>query len=136
MTPQSVLVRVLMRGLYPLLLVASWAVLVRGHDAPGGGFIAGVIAAAATAALALTFDNAHARRLMPLDPVRLAMTGVLMALAAGLPALYAGLPFLTHMDLPGLLPSTVLVFDVGVYLCVWGALGGYGLALLDTGPAP
>jgi hypothetical protein len=32
--------------------------------------------------------------------------------------------------------STVLVFDLGVYLCVWGALGGYALALLDSDEAP
>jgi multicomponent Na+:H+ antiporter subunit B len=29
--------------------------------------------------------------------------------------------------------STVLMFDIGVYLCVWGALAGYALALLALG---
>ncbi len=50
----------------------------------------------------------------------------------------AGQAFLTHWW--GTLPlgfteikvSTVLVFDLGVYLCVWGALAGYALALLQA----
>jgi multicomponent Na+:H+ antiporter subunit B len=125
------------RLLYRLILVASLVVLVRGHDHPGGGFIGGLMAVAATVICAVGLGANAARRWLPFgDPQTLAMSGVLVALAAGLPALWLGLPFLTHQW--GALPlgftelkiSTVLVFDLGVYLSVWGALSGYTLALL------
>ena len=51
--------------------------------------------------------------------------------------LFLGEPYLTHLwaTVPLLVTelkvSTVLIFDVGVYLCVWGALSGYALGLLS-----
>jgi multicomponent Na+:H+ antiporter subunit B len=138
MTPRALIAEVLVRWLYPLLLLASLWVLLRGHNAPGGGFIGGLMAVAASAAYALTFDAARALRRLPLAPAPLAALGVMVALASGLPALLAGRPFLTHLwfTLPlGVteLPlSTVMLFDLGVYLAVWGALGGYCLALIAS----
>ncbi|MGB5773046.1 MAG: MnhB domain-containing protein, partial [Sedimenticolaceae bacterium] len=70
------------------------------------------------------------------DPLRLAAVGVLLAGLSGLPAFFLGEAYLTHLwaTLPLVITelklSTVLVFDLGVYLCVWGALAGYALALL------
>jgi multicomponent Na+:H+ antiporter subunit B len=136
MSPRALIAEVFVRALYPLLLLASLWVLVRGHNAPGGGFIGGLLAVAASAAWALVHDAASARRRLPLAPAPLAALGVLLALVSGLPAGFAGQPFLTHLwttlalgalELP---LSTVLLFDLGVYLCVWGAIGGYVLALL------
>ena len=138
MTPRALIAEVFVRFLYPLLLLASLWVLLRGHNAPGGGFIGGLLAVAASAAWALAFDAARALRRLPLAPAPLAALGVLLALASGLPALAQGLPYLTHLwftlplgftELP---LSTVLLFDLGVYLCVWGAIGGYGLALVQS----
>ena len=57
---------------------------------------------------------------------------------SGLPGVFAGQPFLTHLwvtvplavtELP---LSTVMLFDLGVYLAVWGAVGGYSLSLLSA----
>ena len=138
MTPRALIAEVYVRALYPALLVASLWVLVRGHNAPGGGVIGGLLAVAASAAWALVYDAASARRRLPLAPAALAALGVLLALASGLPAWLDGRPFLTHLwvTLPlgatGLSLSTVLMFDLGVYLCVWGAIGGYALALIRT----
>ena len=138
MTARALIAEVFLRLLYPLLLLASLWVLLRGHNAPGGGFIGGLLAVAASAAYALTFDATRALRRLPLGPERLAALGVLIALLSGLPALLNDLPFLTHLwitlplgvtDLP---LSTVMLFDLGVYLCVWGALGGYCLALIRS----
>lgn len=136
MTSRALIAEVFMRFLYLVLLAASLWILVRGHNSPGGGFIGGLMATAASAAYALVFDAAQALRRLPLGPVRLAGGGVLLALLSGLPALVQGLPYLTHLwvELPlGVveLPlSTVMLFELGVYLCVWGALGGYCLALI------
>jgi multicomponent Na+:H+ antiporter subunit B len=138
MTPRALIAEVFVRFLYTALMLASLWVLLRGHNAPGGGFIGGVLAVAASAATALTFDAARARRHIPLGPVRLSGVGVLLALLSGMPAVLAGAPFLTHLwfTLPlgftDLALSTVMLFDLGVYLCVWGALGGYCLALVQA----
>jgi len=59
------------------------------------------------------------------------MLGVGLALVSGIAAVLAGLPYLTHLWAGGL--STVLLFDLGVFCAVWGALTGYVYALLDGG---
>lgn len=130
MTGRSVLLSVFIRGLYPAILVASVWILLRGHNEPGGGFVGGMLAVAATAALAVASGAAQAIARMPLSPTHLASAGVLLALASGLPGTMTGRPYMTHLwtvlplGVTTLDISTVLLFDVGVYLTVWGALGG------------
>ncbi len=139
MNRRAVLLELAVRPLYAAMLGAAVWVLLRGHNEPGGGFIAGLIAVAATSALAIVLGVAHARRWLPLAPVPLAATGVALALASGLPAVLFGEPYLTHQwgTLPlgedGLKVSTVIAFDLGVLAAVWGALAGYVLGLLATG---
>ncbi len=121
--------------LYWLILAASVWVLLRGHNEPGGGFIGGLVAVSATILWAVAHGSDAAAKRLPLgSPVTLAAVGVALGAIAGVPALVAGDAFLTHWwgTLPGvgIKVSTVLVFDLGVFLCVWGALGGYALALL------
>jgi multicomponent Na+:H+ antiporter subunit B len=138
MTSRALIAEVLTGTLYVLLLIGSLWILLRGHNAPGGGFIGGLLAVAASAAYALVFGSHRALRRLPLGPVRLAGCGALLALLSGLPAVLQGQPFLTHLwtnlSFAGVeLPlSTVLLFDLGVYLCVWGAIGGYCLALVGA----
>jgi multicomponent Na+:H+ antiporter subunit B len=122
------------RPLYPLLLLAALAVLLRGHNAPGGGFIAGLIAVTASALWAFARGQRAAERRLPLrSPVRLAGAGVLLVVLSGLPGVLAGGAFLTHLWAGPF--STVMLFDLGVALAVWGALTGYVLPLLgDEGP--
>ncbi len=85
------------------------------------------------------FGAPAARARMPLGPLRLAALGLALAAASGLPAAIGGDPFLTHLwgEVPlgftELKVSTVLVFDLGVMLCIWGALGGFCLRLLERG---
>lgn len=128
--------------LYWLILTAAVLILFRGHNAPGGGFIGGLMALAATAAYAIVFGAPKAQRRMPFGPMPLAVLGVLLALFSGLPAILFGYPYLTHLwlTLPlGLveLPlSTVLLFDVGVFCAVWGTLSGYVFALLRGDERP
>jgi multicomponent Na+:H+ antiporter subunit B len=130
MTPRAVILDVFVRGLYPLMLAASVWILLRGHNEPGGGFIGGMVAVAATAMLAVARGAAVAQRRMPLGPLRLAAAGVLLSLVSGLPAFAHGNAYMTHLwgSLPlgvtDLKVSTVLAFDIGVFAAVWGALGG------------
>jgi multisubunit Na+/H+ antiporter MnhB subunit len=136
MRSRAVIFEVAVRGLYPVMLIVSLWLLLRGHNAPGGGFVGGLVAVAASAVYAIAFGTHRARRRLPLQPPSLAAAGVLLALASGLPALLEGLPYLTHpwitmpLGATGLPLSTVMLFDLGVYCCVWGAIGGYCLELL------
>lgn len=130
MTPRAVILDVFVRGLYPLMLVAAVWILLRGHNAPGGGFIGGMVAVAATAMLAVAQGAATAQRRMPLGPLRLAAASVLLSLVSGLPALFTGAAYMTHLwatvplGFTDLKVSTVMLFDIGVFGAVWGALGG------------
>ncbi len=136
MTPHSSLLAAVARPIFWLLLSAALWVLLRGHNAPGGGFIGGLIAVAGSSLVAIVLGAPAARRLQPLDALPLALLGVGLTLASGLPALFLDLPYLTQLwSSVGI--STVLLFDLGVFFSVWGALTGYVYALVDDPePAP
>jgi multicomponent Na+:H+ antiporter subunit B len=116
--------------LYWVMLLIALAILLRGHNEPGGGFIGGLVAVAASALLAIILNPDSARRRQPLAPLRLAMAGVGLTLLSGLPAVVLELPYLTHLWSGGW--STVLLFDLGVFCAVWGTLTGYLYPLLET----
>ncbi len=118
------------RVLVALLLVFSVFMLLRGHNEPGGGFIGGLIAATGFVLYAIACGTAQARAALRVTPETLAITGLGLALAAGLMGgllgddlftgqwLFLG-PTATEKDLP---ISSILVFDIGVYLVVMGAI--------------
>jgi multicomponent Na+:H+ antiporter subunit B len=134
MTRQSEILDVVARALYPAMLCASVVILLRGHDNPGGGFIGGMIAVAATSFRAVATGSGRALRAYPGGAVRVAAGGVLLAAVSGMPALWSGAPYLTHhLSASSSLVSSVLLFDVGVYLAVWGALGGIAAHMIGLG---
>jgi multicomponent Na+:H+ antiporter subunit B len=124
------------RLLSALLIVFSLFLLVRGHDAPGGGFIGGLVAASSFTLLAMSHGVDTARRALRLPPVTVAALGVGAALLAGLiPLLVGDAPFAAvwlFVGGPkgeGVPLSTVLLFDFGVWLVVLGAVLGLVFAL-------
>jgi multisubunit Na+/H+ antiporter MnhB subunit len=139
MTPRALMLERVAGPAYWIMLAVSVWILLRGHNAPGGGFIAALMALSATALIAIVYGTHRARRRLPMSPLPLAVTGVSLALVSGLPGMWAGSPFLTHLwwtlDLGGvsLKLSTVQLFDVGVFGAVWGALSAYLLSLLGHG---
>jgi len=115
------------RGLLPLLLMFSLHLLWRGHNEPGGGFIAGLMTAAALVLQYVAFNAAHVRRCVPLNYRVLIGAGLLCSLSTGLAALVYGSAFLEHrfghFYVPGFGEvelATALAFDIGVYLVVVG----------------
>ena len=135
MTGRSLMLEYVARAAFWIMLAASVWILLRGHNAPGGGFIAGLIAVAASALLAIVYGIDQARRLMPLSPLPLTVIGVLLALLSGIPAAFGSSAFLTHLwwSVGPIKLSTVLLFDLGVYATVWGAFTVYLFALLGDG---
>ena len=112
------------RLLVALLLIVSVYLLLRGHNLPGGGFIGGLAAAVAMILYALAHGWRETKQVVRFDPRAIAMTGVAVAVFAGLLAALAGLPFLTGLwAFPGGVPlGTPLLFDIGVYLAVFGGV--------------
>ena len=123
----SLILQTAAKFLLPLLLLFSVFLLLRGHNSPGGGFVGGLMCAAAFALYALAFDAERARRLLRVEPRNLIALGLLLAFGSGLVALLRFQPFMTaqwkYVRLPAAGSvdlSTVLFFDVGVYLVVVG----------------
>ncbi len=115
-------------ALLPLALLVSAFIFLRGHNQPGGGFIAGLITAVALILLYMArgVEWAQQRLDFPYQPV--AIAGVGIATLTGLGSWLFGYPFLTssfgYFSLPlvGKFElATAMLFDLGVYLAVVGA---------------
>lgn len=121
-----------------LMVLFSLFVLLRGHNEPGGGFIGGLVAASALAIYGIAFGTDRVREALYVHPMTLAGIGLSAATLAGLMAALAGEPMLTGLwFLPTVggvkLPiSNVLLFDVGVYFVVVGAVASIALTLEES----
>ncbi len=120
----SVLLRHGMAPLSTLLALISLMLLWRGHNLPGGGFIGALVAACAAVLLALAFGGGRARRVMRVPPAIVLALGLATAAGAGVIGLLQGAPFLTGawFTAGGLKLGTPLLFDLGVFLTVLGAV--------------
>lgn len=120
----SLILSVGARFLTGLFLLFSLYVLLRGHNSPGGGFIGGLIAAAGIVLYSFAVGVEAARAALKADPRTIGIWGMVLALLSGLAsALISAAPFTgLWLIVDGIALSTVLVFDVGVYLAVFGAI--------------
>lgn len=135
----SLILRTAARLLLPLLLLLAVFLLLRGHDEPGGGFIAGLVAAGAFALYVFAYDTATTRRLLMIDPRTMIGVGLLAAALSAVPAVFFGQAFFTAQWWPidlgplgELKLSTPLVFDIGVFLVVLGTVMTIVLALAEA----
>jgi multicomponent Na+:H+ antiporter subunit B len=112
-------------ALLPVTALFAIYLLLRGHNEPGGGFIAGLVTASATVLVAMAFGGEYAKKwLGPIIRPAFAL-GLLIAALSGMVPMLMGDPFLTqyhtYLPVPGAEPvhlSTTLSFDIGVYLLV------------------
>jgi multicomponent K+:H+ antiporter subunit A len=120
---------VVTRMMMPVALTVAVYIFLRGHNLPGGGFIAGLIAAIAIVMqyMASGFEWAADRKRVPY--LGIIGSGVLVAAVTGMGAWLFGKPFLTstfgYVYLPGLEKfelATAALFDLGVFLAVLGAV--------------
>ncbi len=119
----SVIFRAVGSVLFFLINVFSVYLLLRGHNLPGGGFIGGLGSALSLIMLSLAFGVERTQRILRVDPVRLAVAGLLLAVLTALLPVLVGEPFLRHFHfkLPGRIEvGTPLLFDLGVFLVVVG----------------
>jgi multicomponent K+:H+ antiporter subunit A len=119
---------IIARVLVPVSVVVAAHLFLRGHNEPGGGFVAGLVLAIVFVMQYLTSGTRWVEGNTRVRPARWLAIGLLVAAATGLGALGFGYPFLTthtaHIRLPLIgevhLPSATF-FDLGVFLVVVGA---------------
>ena len=141
----TVIARTVTRLVVPMILVTAIALLLQGHNLPGGGFIAGVLTVTAFALVYIIFGLDYLEtELLDRTPTAHLETesalvreyghvfaiGLAVAVGSGIAAIALGYPFLTqavafleHLPVYGELEvASALVFDLGVYAVVVGAL--------------
>ncbi|HEY9098105.1 MAG TPA: monovalent cation/H+ antiporter subunit A [Thiobacillus sp.] len=114
--------------LLPLALLVAVFILLRGHNQPGGGFIAGLIAAVALIVQYLANGTHWTHQRMPSDSHPLIAWGLGIAALTGVASWWFGAPFLTstygHVNWPVVGEfelASAMAFDLGVFLVVVGA---------------
>jgi len=118
----------LMALLFPVIGVTALFFLLRGHDLPGGGFVAGITMATAFIVQYMARGTIWVEERLRILPVRWMGVGLLLAGSTGAAAWLFGRPFLTsyfsYAELPylGSIPlASALLFDLGVFSLVVGA---------------
>ena len=119
---------VLVRLLLPVAGLFAFHLFMRGHNEPGGGFVAGLVVAIVFIAQYMVSGTRWVESRLHLHPARWIAVGLLIALATGLGSLALGHPFLTthtaHVTWPLVgevhLPTAAL-FDLGVFAVVVGS---------------
>ena len=132
---RTVILRTASKLLVPLSLVFAMFVYFKGHQTPGGGFVAGLVAAVALIVHRMSEGGDSLRKMLPYPERAFIAVGLLLAMITGLGPTFFGLPLFTsaHGYLP--LPAgagqnvefewaSVMVFDFGVFLVVTGVVVG------------
>ncbi|MYL33260.1 Na(+)/H(+) antiporter subunit B [Pontibacillus yanchengensis] len=111
-----------------ILLAFSIYLFIAGHNAPGGGFIGGLMTAAAVVLMYMTYGFDSVKKIIPINFRYLIPIGLLTAVLTGMGSFVYGEPFLSqtfahfsHIPILGEVElATALLFDLGVYLTVVG----------------
>ena len=118
----------MMAMLFPVIGAAAVFLLLRGHDQPGGGFVAGITMAVAFILQYMARGTEWVEARLRVLPVRWMGIGLLLSLGVGVAAWLSDRPFLSsyfsYADIPliGAFPlASALPFDIGVFVLVVGA---------------
>ena len=115
---------------FPFMVVLTLYLLLNGHNRTGGGFIAGVLMAAAIGFQYLAYGVDGVPAFLRLPYRWILATGLLLSAVVGIIALARGFPFLTSFHKVVSVPilrvemkmALAQVFDVGIFLLVVGGL--------------
>ena len=121
----SIILSTASRYLLPLMLIFSFFLLLRGHNEPGGGFVGGLVAAAAYALYLIANGVDEAKKLLKAEPIKLISVGLLLATISSFISVINGQNFMTGVWVKNEFPvigkvGTPLLFDLGVYFLVLG----------------
>lgn len=123
-----------------LLLAAAWF-FVRGHNDPGGGFIAGLLAGSALVISNMRSLRPGARQSRERRDLVLIISGLTVLILSGLAGVFVGGVFLEGLWLSAKIPvlgkvGTPVLFDAGVFLVVAGMTARVHAALTTAGELP
>ncbi len=128
---RSVVLETAVRLVFHTILVFALYLLFAGHNQPGGGFVAGLVAGLAFVLRYVAGGRAALREAVPVDPGIPLGLGLVLAAGTGLAAVAVGGQFLqsakVELDLPllgHLKLVSALAFDTGVFLVVVGLVLG------------
>ncbi len=130
--PSPLMLRITASWILPVALVVSLYIFMRGHNLPGGGFIAGLVTSLALIIQYVAIGQDHAEKMLGAKSGRLYEiwigVGLTIAGLTGIAAWFWSRPFLTSAHIhvhPPLLGdmhlASAALFDVGVYVTVVGA---------------
>lgn len=116
----SIILRCASKFLLGLILIMSAWVLLRGHNSPGGGFIAGLMTSSAFSLYLIAYGVEQLKKLIKLDFHYLLAIGLLCGLLSGAQSWIAGFPFFTSywLKMNNLFLGTPLLFDISIYLVI------------------
>jgi multicomponent K+:H+ antiporter subunit A len=125
----AIMLAELMRPLLPLSLAVAAYIFLRGHNLPGGGFIAGLVAAIALMLQYVASGMDFAAERLRINYVRLLGAGLGVATLTGVVSFVFGYPFLTSTHgyvKPPMIDkfelASAMAFDLGVFLVVVGTV--------------
>ncbi|TCP62883.1 multisubunit potassium/proton antiporter PhaA subunit /multisubunit potassium/proton antiporter PhaB subunit [Rhodovulum bhavnagarense] len=117
------------RAMMPIAVMVGIYIFLRGHNQPGGGFIAGLVISIALLMQYMASGFAWAQARQKIEYHTMIGLGAVIAGLTGAGAWLAGKPFLTsaygYFDLPGIKKfglGSAFLFDLGVFLTVLGAV--------------
>ena len=129
MKVNDVILKTVVRMVVFIVFTFGMYLFFAGHNAPGGGFIGGLVLGSGIVLLYLTYDIETVHKGMPFDFKKVAALGVLLATGTAIGSLFFNAPFLTQTDGYFNIPilgekhlSTVVLFEAGVALTVIGTL--------------
>jgi multicomponent Na+:H+ antiporter subunit A len=124
---RSILLEVIVRVLFHTIVIVSLYLLFAGHNLPGGGFAAGLVAGMALVMRYVAGGRYELGAAAPTDAGRLLGVGMTIAVGCAIVPLFFGAPPLTSTFWEAELPIlghvefvTSTIFDIGVYLVVIG----------------
>ena len=126
----SLILRTAVRLVLPLTVLLAIYAALKGHNSPGGGFIAGLVATVGLCTYRMAFGERAFHRLLPIHPRWLIVTGLGLAVTVGVIPLFAGEPFLRsgstvlHLGGEELHLVSATAFDLGVLAVVVGVAVG------------
>lgn len=127
MRTRSLIFDTTVRLVFDAALVFSVYLLFAGHNQPGGGFVGGLVAAAALALRYISGGLAETVQAVPVRPWLFPSVGLFLAVGTAIVPLVIGDAPLDHRAFEWALPvlgdvkvTTATVFDTGVYLIVVG----------------
>lgn len=137
--PKSRIVSFYIRFIFFFSNILAVYIFLRGHNEPGGGFIAGIVCAISLVILQLTLPKSETKSILWFDPVQLTLIGLLLAYATSIAPAFYDLPFLYHKMIHLHLPllgdlhiGTPFLFDLGVFFVVVGVTAKITFMLSDT----